>query len=109
MPVEEIESIEEWNLFIESLWKQCKESIFVIDAYAEWCGPCKAVKPKYIQLSELYPNIKFLSIDIEKVPRIAKEFEIASMPTFLIFKGFKMVKRIVGADIQAVKNSIENC
>jgi thioredoxin 1 len=106
----EIESIDDWNTFIKSMWnnKTNNTNIFIVDFYATYCGPCRTVKPKYIELSEKYFDIPFLSVDIEKVTRLAEEFDVTSLPTFMIFKNYKVIKTIVGADIASLISGIEN-
>jgi thioredoxin 1 len=105
MTVEDISNINDWNNFIQNVLL-IKNNKFVIDVYATYCGPCKAVKPKYEELSNKYIDIPFISIDIEKFPEFADKFDISCMPTFLIFKNGKIEKRITGADLEAVENAI---
>lgn len=107
MSVIDIQTLDEWNTFITNTWNS-KIEIFVLDCWAEYCGPCKSVKPRYASLAEKYPDIPFLSVDIEKVQRLSDEFTITSIPTFLIFKKFKIVKRIIGADIKGVESGLNN-
>jgi thioredoxin len=56
----------------------------VIDFYADWCGPCKAVAPLLNQLSQEYEGkVKFYKVNTEKDPEVAKVFGISSIPTLL--------------------------
>lgn len=109
MPVTDIENIEHWNDFIrtQSGGGSTGSSVFVVDFYATWCGPCKAIKPKYHQLSEAY-NIPFLSVDIDKLEPVAEKFSITSMPTFAVVKNGEIVKTVVGGDLLAVQIGIDN-
>lgn len=68
----------------------------IIDAYAEWCGPCKLMGPVFEELSKEMTNFKFLKFNTEDDGRLAARFGIMSIPTLLIFHGGEEVNRIVG-------------
>jgi thioredoxin 1 len=71
----------------------------ILDAYATWCPPCKAVAPLLDQMSnEMHGKVKFVKFNVDSDASLAKELNITSMPTFLMFKGGKMVNRQVGVD-----------
>tara|TARA_B100000214_G_C23740518_1_gene523044 strand:+ start:60 stop:377 length:318 start_codon:yes stop_codon:yes gene_type:complete len=68
----------------------------VVDFYAEWCGPCKAIAPYLEKLEEFYKNVDFFKVDIDKEPDLAQRFKVSSVPTFkFIYKG-KVEKTQVG-------------
>ena len=69
----------------------------VVDFYAEWCGPCKAMSPMLDKLNEELGSEIIYKIDIEKEKAIAKEYEIRSVPTLVFFKDGEPVNRIIGA------------
>lgn len=70
----------------------------ILDAYTDWCPPCKAMAPILSELSnEMKGKFKFVKCNVEKQPEIAKELKIEAMPTFVYFKGGKIVDRHVGA------------
>jgi thioredoxin len=72
--------------------------IQLIDFYAEWCGPCHAMKPIFEQLSKEYAGkVEFKSIDVEADTQMASQFGVASIPTFVILKDSKEVSRKLGA------------
>ncbi|QSZ34223.1 hypothetical protein DSL72_005813 [Monilinia vaccinii-corymbosi] len=81
--------------------------VVVLDAFATWCGPCKAIAPKVAQLSEQYPAAHFVKIDVDEVPDVAQELGIRAMPTFLIFKGEEKVGEVVGANPVALEEAIK--
>lgn len=56
----------------------------IIDFYADWCNPCRKIAPLYDELSVLYKKINFTKINIDDSPEIAEEFNIESIPTFVI-------------------------
>ncbi|KAJ5099848.1 Thioredoxin [Penicillium argentinense] len=79
----------------------------VVDFYATWCGPCRAVAPKVGELSEKYENVRFVSVDVDKLRGVATQFNITAMPTFVIMKDGAEVERVRGADIRALEAGIQ--
>ena len=70
----------------------------VMDCYAKWCPPCKKMAPIFEELSHEWANqIKFVKLDVDADPTLARELSVRSMPTFLFFKDGKVVGRHVGA------------
>ena len=70
----------------------------VIDFWAAWCGPCKAMAPAFKQASiELEPNIRFAKLNTEAEPEIASRFVIRCLPTMVLFKGGRLHARQSGA------------
>lgn len=81
----------------------------MIDFYATWCGPCRAVAPKVGELSEKYQNVRFISIDVDKVRQVAQEYSVTAMPTFVFVKDGKEVgQRVRGADLRALEAGIQS-
>ena len=71
---------------------------FVVDLWATWCGPCRAIAPIIAQLAEQYDGkIVVGKCDVEENDDIAIEYRVSSIPTILFFKGGKLVDRLVGA------------
>jgi thioredoxin len=70
----------------------------LVDAWAEWCGPCRMIAPVLDQLAaESNGRYKIAKLNIDENPRTAAQFNIRSIPTMLIFKHGKLVDQIVGA------------
>lgn len=63
-----------------------KAEFAVLDFWAEWCGPCKAFSPIFIDAAETYPDILFAKINIEEEPELAADFNIRSIPLLMILR-----------------------
>ncbi|TDZ31381.1 Thioredoxin [Colletotrichum spinosum] len=85
-----------------------KKDVVIVDAFATWCGPCKAIAPILVNLSNDEKNDKlhFIKIDVDEVPDLSQELGIRAMPTFLIFKNGVKVQEIVGANPPALTQAI---
>ncbi len=69
----------------------------LVDAWAEWCGPCRMVAPVLDQLAaEANGRYKIAKLNVDENPRTSAQFNIRSIPTLLIFKNGKLVDSIVG-------------
>lgn len=70
----------------------------LIDFWAVWCGPCRAVEPIVDQLSEKYAGkIKFGKVNVDDYGELAGRHGIHSIPTLLLFNGGEVAERIIGA------------
>ena len=75
-----------------------KDRPVLLDCWAPWCGPCRAIAPVLDQLAA-ESNGKYLiaKLNVDDNRRVASQFQIQSIPTMLIFKNGELVDRIVGA------------
>jgi len=70
----------------------------LVDFWAEWCGPCRAVAPEMIKIAgERAGKIVVAKVDTDAVPEIASRFGIRSIPTMILFRAGKEVRRLSGA------------
>ena len=84
--------------------------LVVVDFMAEWCGPCKKLAPTLEALAERTAasgKVKFFAVDVDQARELAAAKDVKSMPTILFFRDGNLVKRIVGADVTAIKSEVD--
>ena len=70
----------------------------LVDFWAAWCGPCKMVAPVLEEIaSERADQLTVAKLDVDANPETARDFQVVSIPTMILFKDGQPVKRIVGA------------
>ena len=91
-----------FNAFITS------NKLVVVDFFATWCGPCRALSPYIDALATNHHHILFAKANIEETPVIANELDVKSLPCVVIFENGKEINRVVGFNKQKLQAIIEN-
>ncbi|WP_129669994.1 thioredoxin [Phytoactinopolyspora endophytica] len=74
------------------------EKVVLVDFWAEWCGPCRALGPVLDQLADdLDDKLDVVKINVDHNPGLALRYQITSMPVMKIFRGGEVVHTIIGA------------
>jgi len=80
---------------------QAQTPVFV-DFTAVWCGPCQKMAPMLNALAPQYEGkVAVVKVDVDVVPQAAAQFGVENLPSFLVFRGGKVVKRSVGSMSQS--------
>ena len=70
----------------------------LVDFWATWCGPCKMVAPVLEEIAaERSEQLTVAKLDVDANPETARDFQVVSIPTMILFKGGQAVKTVVGA------------
>ena len=70
----------------------------LVDFWAEWCGPCKAIAPSLEELSEeMASKLKIVKINVDENPSISQTYSIRSIPALMIFKDGERISEKMGA------------
>lgn len=102
-PVTEIRDLPQFATFVGN-----QSKVSVVDFYATWCGPCKAIAPVFDALAEKVPEAQFARVDVDGAEDVAAEYGITAMPTILFFQDGQKVDTIVGANLPKLVKLIED-
>ena len=69
----------------------------VVDFWAPWCGPCKAIEPALDELAGETDRVDFVKLDIDENPRVADRYGVLSLPTVILFAGGEPRETVYGA------------
>lgn len=75
--------------------KEIQGNLVIVDFYADWCGPCQMLAPVLEELDKEV-EVKIVKINTDDLPDIARAFRIMSIPTLILFKDGKPVKKDLG-------------
>jgi len=91
-----VTSKEDWDQKIAEANKDGK--IVVANFSASWCGPCRVISPVYAEMSQTYPQLMFLTIDVDELMEFSSSWDIRATPTFFFLKNGQQVDKLVGAN-----------
>lgn len=100
--IKHVSSMGEFNAFLAQ-----KTKLSVVDFFATWCGPCKQIAPYFAKMSESFPKVNFIKVDVDQAQDIAQKYQIRAMPTFAFFLNGNKVDSVEGADVQRVQSLVE--
>jgi len=85
------------------------QGLVMVDFWAEWCGPCRAIAPVLEEMVEPSEGrVTLMKVNVDENPGLAARYGIRSIPTILFFKAGAVVDRVVGAAPKAVLQDIVN-
>lgn len=87
-----------------SLLKSSK--LAVVDFFANWCGPCKTLKPKMEEFASANPNITFYAVDVDKSSSLAGALGIRSMPTIIFYINGEEHAKVIGLDLLSIQKHL---
>lgn len=86
------------NITAENFDQQVAQSqdTVLVDFWASWCGPCTVLSPVVEELAEEHPEITFGKVNVDEAPELAVRYQVAAIPTLLLFRDGQPVDMSVG-------------
>lgn len=81
----------------------------IVKFSAKWCSPCKRIHPKFVEMSNNRTNVEFVHIDFDVAKDICEQYEVKSLPTFILFVDGKERHRFSGASEVTLNNMLKMC
>ena len=98
------------HLTDENFQQTIAKALVLVDFYATWCGPCRMIAPIIEQLAEKAAGkVQVAKLDIDQAQQVTASLQITSVPTLILFKDGKEVKRVVGVkDLDYLLNLVNS-
>ncbi len=98
-----IKKLEEKDFQVE-----VSSGVTLVDFYADWCGPCRMLTPVLEQVAQdVKGKASVVKVDIDQAQKVTEDLQITSVPTLILFKEGKEVKRIIGLrDAEFIKGFV---
>ncbi len=85
------------------------QGLIMVDFWAEWCGPCRAIAPVLEEIAEASEGrVTLMKVNVDQSPGLAVRYDVRSIPTILFVREGRVVDRVVGAAPKAVLQEIVN-
>ncbi|KAB2601066.1 thioredoxin-like protein CXXS1 [Pyrus ussuriensis x Pyrus communis] len=103
--VMKVDSVETWDSYVSQATNQgCP---IITHFTASWCMPSVAMNSFFEEIASDYPDVLFLTVDVDEVKEVATRLEIKAMPTFSLIRDGATVDKLVGANPEEIRKRIE--
>ena len=95
------------HLTEDSFDDNISKGVTLVDFWAEWCGPCKALGPAIDQLADEFETITVAKVDIDANPNIPMRYGVRGIPTVMLFRDGEQVDMFVGNSPQKIRDMVD--
>jgi len=93
---------------LSSICSSAAGKLVVVDFFATWCGPCKAISPHVADLAQKYASsVVFVKVDVDQARDVMQQYKVQSMPTFVFLAQGREVSRFSGANAAELTATVE--
>lgn len=92
---------------LDAIFAEAGGKLILIDFFATWCGPCRAISPFIEELEKLHQDVVFVKIDVDESEELAAKYKVNVMPTFIFIKNKEKVGEMAGANKDKLKETLE--